>query len=226
MIPDFYQTHIREIPIGDRCFAVHTFADFEKTVDQVVSRLQAEGAHDLVAEDCPYFGELWQSAIHLAHLVNEIAQPQTSFLEVGCGLALPSLVAAAKGAAVEAIDLHRDVAAFLMANAQLNGLSKVAVHFQQSAWRDFQPQKPPDYFIASDVLYEEQHVAEFVALAHRVAFKKEGILIDPCRWYHQAIIRELERSGFRVNHRYLMMDGAKLCEIRFHLTNNVGSPRN
>lgn len=226
MIPDVYQTRVRELRIGVRCFAVHTFADFEKTVDEVVRRLQAEGAQDLVAEDCPYFGELWQSAIQLAMLVDEIAQPQTSFLEVGCGLALPSLVAASKGASSEAVDLHRDVAGFLQANLALNALSTDGVKFHRKAWCDFSTRKIPDYLIASDVLYEEQHVAEFVALAHRVAFKKEGILIDPCRWYHQTIIRELQVAGFHVNHQYLMMDGAKLCEIRFHLPNNVGSPRN
>src|ERR1700741_5450555 len=70
----------------------------------------------------PLFGLLWPSGAQLAARV--ALRPVTAnerILEIGCGLALASLVAHRRGADVTASDNHPLAASFLPENLRLNG---------------------------------------------------------------------------------------------------------
>src|SRR5437764_6967799 len=72
----------------------------------------------------PLFGLLWPSGVLLAARLG--ARPVTEgerILEVGCGLALASLVGHRRGADVTASDRHPLTARFLAENLRLNGLA-------------------------------------------------------------------------------------------------------
>ena len=86
-------------------------------------------------------------------------------LELGCGLGLPSLVAAGRGADVRAVDWAEDAVELLRRNAARNGLALVCeVH----DWR--QPTTSTfDLAIAADVLYEQRNVEPVLARLREAA---------------------------------------------------------
>lgn len=71
----------------------------------------------------PLFGLLWPSGLHLAErLAQRPVQSGERILEVGCGLALASLIGHRLGADVTASDCHPLAASFMLENLRINGL--------------------------------------------------------------------------------------------------------
>ena len=73
-------------------------------------------------EFLPYWAELWPSATALARVVGARALRGARTLELGCGLGLVSLAAAAAGGRVTATDWAPDSITLLERNAARNGL--------------------------------------------------------------------------------------------------------
>jgi len=70
----------------------------------------------------PLFGLLWPSGSHLAaRIALRPVRSSERILEIGCGLALASLVGHRRGADVTASDCHPLTASFLSENLRLNG---------------------------------------------------------------------------------------------------------
>ena len=75
----------------------------------------------------PLFGLPWPSGAKLAaHLAARPVNRHERILEIGCGLALASLVGHRRGANITASDCHPLTAAFLTENLRLNGLGPMA----------------------------------------------------------------------------------------------------
>jgi predicted nicotinamide N-methyase len=103
-------------------------------------------------EFLPYWAELWPAATALAVALPDVAGLRV--VELGCGLGLPSLVAAARGADVTASDWAEDAIELLRENAARNGL---ALRAEVRDWREPWPERF-DVAIAADVLYEHRNV--------------------------------------------------------------------
>jgi predicted nicotinamide N-methyase len=103
-------------------------------------------------EFLPYWAELWPAARALAAALPTVAGLRV--VELGCGLGLPSLVAAARGAEVTATDWAADAVELLLENAARNGLN---VHGEVRDWREPWPERF-DLALAADVLYERRNV--------------------------------------------------------------------
>src|SRR4051812_32331908 len=90
---------VTRVPLaGEDAFVVHP-ADWDALRDE-------EGA---AARPIPYWARLWPSGLALAEaLAAAPPQPGTRVLELGCGLGLPSIVAARAGADVLATDAASD----------------------------------------------------------------------------------------------------------------------
>jgi len=114
-------------------------------------------------EFMPYWAELWPAGLALARALPERLDG-VRLVEVGCGLGVPSLVAAARGAKVTAVDWAADAIALLRENAARNGLELEAV---RADWRSFEGSF--DLALAADVLYEERNVEPLVELMLRLA---------------------------------------------------------
>ena len=82
-------------------------------------------------EFLPYWAELWPAATALAAALPDVAGLRV--VELGCGLGVPSLVAAARGADVIATDWASEAVELLRANAERNG---VALRCEVRDWRD------------------------------------------------------------------------------------------
>ncbi len=183
---------------------LETLADLDSAVNELLAR-EAAAPGVLERDLCPYFGVVWPAARALA---GELARrgPELagrSVLELGCGLALPALVAARLGARVTATDLHPDVPVYLARNLALNALAPDALEYLELDWRSAGLAAGPqgrrfEYVVASDVLYEAGHPAPVArALAAHVAPGGRILLSDPGRAYLQASLDELARLGFQ-----------------------------
>ncbi len=151
---------------------------------------------------CPYFGTLWPAGRILAQYLSENPLPtESEILEVGCGLAVPSLYLARRGLRVAATDLHPDVPLFLERNRKLNQLEQPK--FLSLDWRSVESaggaSKTWDLVIASDVLYDKTQPESLLQfLCRTVAPGGRAIIADPGRTYVEGFFDSAAQRGFRV----------------------------
>ncbi len=150
-LSSFVDAHVR---VGDVDLALSRPADPEDLLDE-----------DAFANDefLPYWAELWPAGLALARALPANLTGLT-VVELGCGLGVPSLVAAARGAHVTATDWASDAIELLSENASRNGLALEAKH---ADWRDLDGTF--DLVLAADLLYERRNVAPLVELLPRLA---------------------------------------------------------
>lgn len=132
----------------------------------------------------PYWARLWPSGIALATaLAEQPPAPGTRVLELGCGLALPTLVAARAGADVLATDGAADAIAFAAHGLVLNELeADVAVASWTEHGDALVARGPWPLVLASDVLYTQENAEHAARLFPRlVAPGGELRLADPGR---------------------------------------------
>src|SRR3712207_3594125 len=132
-------------------------------------------------ERLPCGADLWPSARALArHLLEGECDAAGGALELGCGVALPSLALRGRGVDVLATDWYADALRFAEVNAARNGLGPLRTALLD--WRD-----PPEGWryplvIAADVLYEQRNAEALAALLPRVTARGGTVLIaDPGR---------------------------------------------
>jgi predicted nicotinamide N-methyase len=125
-----------------------------------LSLLRPSAPDELIDEEAfaedeflPYWAELWPAAVALAHALPERLDG-VRVVELGSGLGLPSLVAAARGAEVTALDWADDAVRLLRENAARNGLVLAS---ETADWRE-QLGRTFDLALAADVLYERRNV--------------------------------------------------------------------
>jgi predicted nicotinamide N-methyase len=153
--------------------------------------LRPEASESLLDEDAfandeflPYWAELWPAARALAEALPDVAGLR--LVELGCGLGVPSLVAASRGAEVTAVDWAEDAIELLQRNAERNGLSLRAV---QRDWREPWDERF-DLALAADVLYERRNVEPVLERLRELApVALVGLAGRP---YEDAFLRELE----------------------------------
>lgn len=129
--------------------------------------------------ELPYWAELWPSAIALARVLARRALDGRRVLELGCGMALPSIVAACRGARVTATDLQPDALDAARHNAAVNG---ARIDGFVADWRTPETlvaRGPWDLVLAADVLYETHQVDTLLGVL--VALDAPVLLADQGR---------------------------------------------
>jgi len=142
-------------------------------------------------EFMPYWAELWPSGVALARRLAGRALHGARVVELGCGLGLPSLVAARAGGRVLATDWSAAALARLEANADLNGLRLTTLLADWAAPEALLAQAPFDLVLAADVLYERRNVALMLSLLPALAH--ETWLADPGRSFTDAFLEQAPR---------------------------------
>ena len=155
----------------------------------------------------PLFGLLWPSGHELAgRLAARPVAAGERILELGCGLALASLVAHRRGADVTASDCHPLASAFLRENLRLNGLPPLP--YRHGHWTAERP--PPagpagqtdvcgryDLIVGSDLLYERDETGLLARYIDRHAHAHAEVwVIDPNRGNRSAFHRHMADHGF------------------------------
>lgn len=181
-------------------FEITTLRDLDESIDILCNHFGEEDQDQSLKEEyCPYFGVLWEAGIGLSQFILPMNLADKRILEIGCGLALPSFVAANNGAHIIATDFHVDVPLFLQANQNQN---KVFFEYSVMNWRDEVERTKNslglfDIVLGSDILYESQHPME-VAKALIALLKPGGkiILADPGRAYIQKFITSMQQLDY------------------------------
>lgn len=133
-------------------------------------------------EFLPYWAEMWPSSIALARALGGRALGGRRVLELGCGLGLPSVVAALAGARVLATDWSAAAVAFATRNAAANGAELRAERVAWSAPGPLLADAPWDLVLASDVLYERRMADALLELLPRLVDRRGTVLLaDPGR---------------------------------------------
>ena len=156
------------------------------------------------------FGLLWPSGSRLAErLALRPVSTHERILEIGCGLALSSLVGHRRGANITASDCHPLAGEFLRENLRLNKLSPM--NYQHGHWGQHseQHQDPKvnsrfDLIIGSDILYERDEQGD---LAHYINEHLEDHaevwVIDPNRGNRAHFHRNMAAQGFSLSEEVL-----------------------
>ena len=171
----------------------------------------------------PLFGLLWPSGLHLAErLAQRPVQAGERILEVGCGLALASLVGHRRGADVTASDCHPMAAGFMLENLRINGL--LPLEYRHGRWGMLPagdgpaaPMAPPptrviayprihiaapvqgrfDLIMGSDILYERDEAGTLPAfIEEHAAHACEVWVVDPNRGNRAHFHRHMGALGF------------------------------
>jgi predicted nicotinamide N-methyase len=137
-------------------------------------------------EFLPYWADLWPSGLALARSLSGRALRGARVVELGCGLGLPSLVAARAGGRVLATDWSAAALDLLHRNAAANDVSLQTAHVDWAHPSALLAAAPFDLVLAADVLYERRNVALLLALLPRLG--DEVWLADPRRSFAEAFL--------------------------------------
>jgi predicted nicotinamide N-methyase len=138
-----YESVLGRVVVDGEPIALWQVADLERYVDRVAALSAADPAEP------PYWAHLWSGARVLAAAVPRGAR---RVIEIGCGLGLPGLVAARRGASVVFVDRERAPLAFVRASARANALARpacVVADFTRAPLR-----ATFDLVLAAEVLYD------------------------------------------------------------------------
>jgi predicted nicotinamide N-methyase len=146
-------------------------------------------------EFLPYWAELWPSGLALARGVGRRSLAGVRVVELGCGLALPSLAAARAGGRVLASDWAVDALGFTRTNAARNGLALEVCHARWDEPGELARRGPFGLVLAADVLYEERNRDQLLGLLPAlVAPGGEALVADPGRPYARGFLQAAARD--------------------------------
>jgi predicted nicotinamide N-methyase len=139
----------------------------------------------------PYWSVLWRSGVALARELEGAPLDGLRVVELGCGIAVPSIAAARAGAEVLATDSDPEALELVAQNAQANGVQVATAVVDWAQPEDLVRRAPFDLVLAADVLYERAAVAQLLSLLPRLA--PEAWLADPGRTVADAFLAEAHR---------------------------------
>lgn len=152
-----------ELRLGELSLVLSELADPLAYIDQRLAASQG------ASENLPYWTKVWPASLALALLTASLDfDPSQPVLELGAGLALPGLVAAARGQKVVLSDLDPDALEFARAAAELNGLDDL-VQARALDWTD-----PPEdlsrfsVVLGAEILYQPPLYPRLVELLERI----------------------------------------------------------
>jgi predicted nicotinamide N-methyase len=201
-----------DIRIGEQRIRLTTAEDIEQLIDGIT-----EDAFR-VDERLPYWAELWHSAVALAEFIASKAFPlaEKRVLEIGCGLALPGIIAAATGAHLTCSDFeeHARLA------ARLNIMQNVPDALVDVVHMDFRhpPAERWPVIIAADVIYEKRFVEPLANFLDRT-LQTDGtvLLAEPNRVIAIPFFETLTVRGFRYRrHAHMATLHGRTAEISIY----------
>jgi ETFB lysine methyltransferase len=179
--------------------------DFENTdihVRTLKDDQQFSDPHGIASElgissaNWPLFGIIWTSGEILAQLMINYDIEGKKVLEVGCGIALASLVLNSREADITATDYHPETQNFLNENTKLNHDKDIP--FVRMNWSDdISNLGKFNVIIGSDILYERGHADLLANFIDRHATQNcKIIIIDPGRSHHGRFTRNMVSLGY------------------------------
>lgn len=149
-----YDLVSHSITVAAKTFSLLAVRDTNRLVDAI------DPAAFAADERLPYWAELWTSAIALAEWCLQTPwEPDTRVLELGCGLGLVGIAAAAAGAHVTMTDYEEDALRFARCNAEANLPAEIVrdhLRFAHLDWRNPPLDTTYDVILGADIVYERR----------------------------------------------------------------------
>ncbi len=144
----------------------------------------------------PLFGTVWPSSLVLTHHMLNYNVGTKRVLEIGCGIALSSLILNKQHLDITATDYHPEAEGFLNRNTELNG--DRLIPFERTDWADNSDDLGCfDLIIGSDLLYEDEHIELLTNFIHKHSNPIcEVIIVDPGRGRKNKLARSLNELGY------------------------------
>ncbi len=142
----------------------------------------------------PYWAVLWRSGLALARELDEASLGGLRVVELGCGLAAPSIAAARRGASVLATDGCPEALELVARNAEANAVRIDTAAIDWATPEELIRRGPFDLVLAADVLYERDSVALLLSLLPQLA--PQAWLADPARPAAAAFLEQARRRWF------------------------------
>jgi predicted nicotinamide N-methyase len=184
-----FETKVEEV-LGLR---IECLKSLDETIDAFFVEYERTGQAELFEGLCPYFGVVWPAGKKLAEIMGREGEAWRGreVLELGCGLAIPSLILARSGAIVTATDLHPDVPVFLELNRARNRVPGPDYLFLD--WRVARTLPDAELLIGSDIVYDRHQPEQLHAFLRGNSFWREAVFTDPGRPYWESF-RELVKQ--------------------------------
>jgi predicted nicotinamide N-methyase len=179
-VPDELVTHSIELPSGE----------LRLLQPEEAAALPDSGPVEW-APVAPYWAVLWRSGVALARELDGVALRGLRVVELGCGLAVPSLAAARAGATVLATDACAEALTLVARNATANDVRIETAIVDWTKPDELVTRAPFDMVLAADVLYERASVAPLLSLLPRLA--GQAWLADPGRPAAEALVEQAGR---------------------------------
>lgn len=139
-----YDTETAEIVIRGRKFEILLPGSLDTLID----------GQDLF-HDFPLWSKIWEASWILAdYLAGMKVEPERTFLEIGSGIGLASIVAASFGHNVTMTERDARSLEFARANARLNGCPDLKI--RELDWHRPRMKGPFDYILGSEIAYQEK----------------------------------------------------------------------
>ena len=143
-----YNTYTTEIAVAGKRLKFLKAKEIEGALDGV--SLVEEGSVEF-----PFWLKIWEASVVLANFLSSIpSDGDKEWLEVGAGMGVAGIFAAAFGHRVTITDHNEDAIRFARANASLNGLENIK--FALLDWNQPTIDNKYDYIIGSEVIYKEE----------------------------------------------------------------------
>lgn len=141
-----YETDINELAINGRRFQILLPKDLQRFIHA-----------DDVMQDFPLWAKIWPASWVLAGYLAEMpVAADKRFLEIGGGIGLVSIVAAAFGHHILMTEYNPDALQFARANALINQCPQLNI--QELDWNRPRLSGQFDYIVASEVSYREKDI--------------------------------------------------------------------
>ncbi len=163
------------------------------------------GPRRALGPEPPYWAVAWPAGLALARHLAALDFAGQRVLEVGCGVGVAGLGAAAAGADVLATDNEPGALRLARMNARRNGIPLRAA---AADWRAWPLAGAFDLTIGSDVTYQpEAFPALLRVLDAAVRPGGDAWLTDPGRLATTAFVSEAQRAGWKVETKALPHEG-------------------
>lgn len=203
-----YDTDTTELIINGRKFQMLLPKDLTGFID----------SND-VFHDFPLWAKIWPASWVLAGFLSEMpAAAGKTFLEIGAGVGLVSIVAASSGHRITMTEYNPDALQFAHANAVINGCPALSI--RELDWNRPRLADAFDYIVASEVTYKKDHVSSLVKL-FRTCLKPDGTvyLSGEMRRVSRDFYQQLESAfDIRVQKKVLRSAAEETAIFIFQMT--------
>ncbi|NNF97753.1 MAG: methyltransferase [Desulfobacteraceae bacterium] len=156
-----YETTIEELLIHDKRFRFHVPASIDRFLDA-----------DDALKDFPLWAKMWEASVILSNFLSKMpALPDEKMLELGAGLGVVGIVAAAFGHKVTMTEYNTDALNFAHANAELNNSENITIAALD--WNNPAVDGEFDVIIGSEITFNKNNFNNIYKLLRRY-LKSDG----------------------------------------------------